>query len=89
MSVRAAADGHEPERRRRCPGSLLVGDAVGAVNPFNGEGIAYAIETGQIAADLVHEALINDRPALTMQYPQRARRTPTAATSRSGGSSPR
>ena len=35
------------------PGLLLVGDAVGAVNPFNGEGIAYAIETGEIAAELV------------------------------------
>jgi len=29
------------------PGLLLVGDAAGAVNPFNGEGIAYAIETGR------------------------------------------
>ena len=44
------------------PGLLLVGDAVGAVNPFNGEGIAYAIETGEIAAELVHEALVQ-RPA--------------------------
>jgi geranylgeranyl reductase family protein len=52
------------------PGLLLIGDAAGAVNPFNGEGIAYAIETGEIAADLVHEALVKDRPALVMQYPQ-------------------
>ena len=52
------------------PGLLLVGDAAGAVNPFNGEGIAYAIETGEIAAELVHEALITDRPAVTMQYPR-------------------
>jgi len=52
------------------PGLLLIGDAAGAVNPFNGEGIAYAIETGKIAADLVHEALLSGRPALTMQYPQ-------------------
>ena len=57
------------------PGLLLVGDAVGAVNPFNGEGIAYAIETGQIAAELVHEALVNDRPALTMRYGQVLRDT--------------
>ena len=55
---------------RAVPGLLLIGDAAGAVNPFNGEGIAYAIETGEMAADLVHEALVNDRPALTMQYPQ-------------------
>jgi menaquinone-9 beta-reductase len=52
------------------PGLLLIGDAAGAVNPFNGEGIAYAIETGKIAADLVAEALVHDRPALTMQYPR-------------------
>jgi geranylgeranyl reductase family protein len=52
------------------PGLLLIGDAAGAVNPFNGEGIAYAIETGQIAAELVHEAVVHDRPALAMQYPQ-------------------
>jgi menaquinone-9 beta-reductase len=52
------------------PGLLLIGDAAGAVNPFNGEGIAYAIETGEIAADLISEALVHDRPALTMQYPR-------------------
>jgi menaquinone-9 beta-reductase len=51
------------------PGMLVVGDAAGAVNPFNGEGIAYAIETGEIAADLIHEALVNHRPAIAMQYP--------------------
>ncbi len=34
-------------------GLLLVGDAGGMVNPFNGEGIAYAMESGEIAADAV------------------------------------
>jgi geranylgeranyl reductase family protein len=52
------------------PGLLLIGDAVGAVNPFNGEGIAYAMETAEMAAELVHEAVVHDRPALTMMYPQ-------------------
>ncbi len=33
-------------------GLLLVGDAGGMVNPFNGEGIAYAMESGRIAADV-------------------------------------
>ncbi len=51
------------------PGLLLVGDAAGAVNPFNGEGIAYAIETAEIAAELTHEALVKDRPGLAMMYP--------------------
>ena len=51
------------------PGMLVVGDAAGAVNPMNGEGIAYAIETGELAAELVHEALLKDRPGLAMSYP--------------------
>ena len=38
-------------------GLLLVGDAAGMVNPFNGEGIAYAMESGQIAARTVTQAL--------------------------------
>ena len=42
-------------------GLLLVGDAGGAVNPFNGEGIAYAMETGRLAAEVAVQALA--RPA--------------------------
>lgn len=38
-------------------GLLLVGDAAGAVNPFNGEGIAYAMETGRVAAEVAAQAL--------------------------------
>jgi geranylgeranyl reductase family protein len=37
-------------------GLLLVGDAGGMVNPFNGEGIAYALESGEIAATAMAEA---------------------------------
>ncbi len=51
------------------PGMLLIGDAAGAVNPFNGEGIAYAMETGELAAELVHDALVADRPGLAQMYP--------------------
>ncbi len=51
------------------PGMLVVGDAAGVVNPFNGEGIAYAIESAEIAAELVHEALVKDRPGLAHMYP--------------------
>jgi flavin-dependent dehydrogenase len=36
---------------------LLVGDAAGMVNPFNGEGIAYAMESGELAARTVTQAL--------------------------------
>jgi geranylgeranyl reductase family protein len=38
-------------------GLLLAGDSAGAVNPFNGEGIAYAMETGRLAAEHVAQAL--------------------------------
>jgi geranylgeranyl reductase family protein len=38
-------------------GLLLVGDAGGMVNPFNGEGIAYAMEAARLAADVLVQAL--------------------------------
>jgi flavin-dependent dehydrogenase len=38
-------------------GLLLVGDAGGMVNPFNGEGIAYAMESGEILARTIAQAL--------------------------------
>lgn len=34
-------------------GLMLVGDSGGMVNPFNGEGIAYALESGRIAAEVL------------------------------------
>ena len=42
-------------------GLVLVGDAAGSVNPFNGEGIPYAMESGKLAAAAVVQALA--RPA--------------------------
>jgi geranylgeranyl reductase family protein len=51
------------------PGLLVVGDAGGIINPFNGEGIAYAMESGQLAAELVHDALTRGRPAVAHVYP--------------------
>jgi flavin-dependent dehydrogenase len=45
--------------------TLTIGDAAGAVNPFNGEGIAYGYETGRLAASVLAEALVaNDRTRL-------------------------
>jgi len=38
-------------------GLLLAGDSGGMVNPFNGEGIAYAMEAGEIAARVIVQAL--------------------------------
>jgi flavin-dependent dehydrogenase len=39
------------------PSFVVVGDAAGSVNPFNGEGISIAYETGRLAADAVDLAL--------------------------------
>ena len=39
------------------PGYVVIGDAAGMVNPFNGEGIAYALETGKLAGGLLADAL--------------------------------
>ncbi|MBA3488665.1 MAG: geranylgeranyl reductase family protein [Longispora sp.] len=38
-------------------GVMLVGDSGGMVNPFNGEGIAYAMESGALAAEIAVQAL--------------------------------
>ena len=43
-------------------GLLLAGDAAGMVNPFNGEGIAYAMESGEILARVVAQALARPDP---------------------------
>ena len=43
------------------PTFVVVGDAAGSVNPFNGEGISLAYETGRLAADAVDLALADRR----------------------------
>ncbi len=45
------------------PGLLLVGDAGGMVNPFNGEGIAYAMESAAIASRCAVQSLARSGPA--------------------------
>jgi len=47
---------------------VLIGDAAGAVNPFNGEGIDYAYETGRLASRFVAEALATGDPGLLAGY---------------------
>jgi len=39
-----------------CRGLLSVGDAIGAINPFTGEGISYAMESGRFAAEQIVQA---------------------------------
>jgi flavin-dependent dehydrogenase len=53
------------------PTWLVVGDAGGSINPFNGEGIAYAYETGRFAADAVHLALTSGDGMALQTYRQR------------------
>jgi geranylgeranyl reductase family protein len=50
------------------PTFLVVGDAAGTVNPFNGEGIDYAYETGRMAAGVLHDALTSGDPGALQQY---------------------
>jgi geranylgeranyl reductase family protein len=49
---------------------ITIGDAAGAINPWNGEGISYAYETGRIAADHVSAAIGQDDLGLLKRYPQ-------------------
>ena len=55
------------------PTHLVVGDAGGAINPFNGEGICYAYETGRMAAEAVTEALVTGDGRALEAYPRRVR----------------
>ena len=52
------------------PTYLVIGDAAGSVNPFNGEGIDYAYETAKMAADVIHEALAERDPTALQRYPK-------------------
>ena len=47
---------------------LLVGDAAGCVNPLNGEGIDYGLETGHLAAQLLAETIPNPALDYTRQW---------------------
>ncbi|WP_414826508.1 menaquinone reductase [[Mycobacterium] zoologicum] len=46
------------------PNWMLIGDAAACVNPLNGEGIDYGLETGKLAADML------DCPDLTHAWPE-------------------
>ena len=70
-----------PMALHRCPaysrGLLLAGDSAGTVNPFNGEGISYAMETGRMAAETAVDALARaegpQREGALRRYPDRLR----------------
>lgn len=56
-------------------GLMLVGDSGGMVNPFNGEGIDYALEAGHAAAETIVQALARptaaDRERVLLSYVDR------------------
>ena len=53
------------------PTFVITGDAAGSVNPFNGEGISVAYETGRLAADAVDLALATDDGLALQTYDAR------------------
>ena len=50
--------------KRHGPGWVAIGDAAGLINPMNGEGIDYGLESGMLAADL----FLTDPTAAPQRY---------------------
>jgi menaquinone-9 beta-reductase len=54
------------------PGSILIlGESIGATFPFTGEGIGKAMETGELAAQVAHEALESSDIERLRTFPER------------------
>jgi flavin-dependent dehydrogenase len=54
------------------PGNVLVlGESIGATFPFTGEGIGKAMETGEIAAEVAHDALTSGDLSRLSEFPTR------------------
>jgi len=53
------------------PGAIACGDAAGVVNPFNGEGISEAVESGVVGAEVALGALGARGPADLSDYERR------------------
>jgi menaquinone-9 beta-reductase len=71
MQGRPRSAGLPMGHNRRPPvyrGALLVGDSAGMVNPFNGEGISYAIEAAEFAAAAATQALATRSDAALESY---------------------
>jgi geranylgeranyl reductase family protein len=52
------------------PNWVAIGDAAGFINPFNGEGIDYAYETGRLAAGLIAESIATGDGLALARYPR-------------------
>jgi geranylgeranyl reductase family protein len=57
------------------PNWLVAGDAAGSINPFNGEGISVAYETGRFAASAVANAIATNDGLALAQYVENVERT--------------
>ncbi|WP_129657487.1 geranylgeranyl reductase family protein [Rothia uropygialis] len=61
------------------PGLMLLGDAGGMVSPFNGEGIANAMQSARIASGIIEDAATANGPAqrelILNRYPDIIRQT--------------
>jgi menaquinone-9 beta-reductase len=55
-------------------GVLLVGDAGGMINPMNGEGISYAMEAAELAAQIVDDAIAQRSTRVLDAYDAELRR---------------
>lgn len=56
------------KRKLSSPRLILCGDAAGFVDSFYGEGIAYAIRSGQLAVELIYDSLMNNRKISINKY---------------------
>jgi len=51
------------------PTFLVIGDASGAANPFNGDGVDAALMSGRLAAEVLDEALTTGNSTTLQRYP--------------------
>jgi flavin-dependent dehydrogenase len=54
--------------------SMLIGDAAGLVSAVSGEGISFAIESGNLAADVATEAIKEKSPVHIVEYDRRMKK---------------
>jgi len=55
----------------RLPRTLAIGEAIAATYPFTGEGIGKAMETGELAAEVLGEAIRTGEPGVLESFPLR------------------
>ncbi len=61
-----------PDTARAVVGNVLaVGETAGATYPLTGEGVGKAMQTGELAAEVIHDALAAGDPGRLQAYPGR------------------